>query len=126
MRNLIMIAVVISFILLAGCTNQAQMDEMLEEIKEYETKISDLEVKVDDYKLQVTDLESELETYKSIDVEGMDLGELKSKLEILQNENIALKEASDSLKDVIEGLRNPSSINGGSTSHPTIPIEPIK
>ena len=124
MRNLIMIAVVISFILLAGCTNQAQMDEMLEEIKEYETKITDLEVKVDDYKLQVTDLESELETYKSIDVEGMDLGELQTKLVTISEENILLKQVNDSLINEIEKLKNPGS--NGDVSHPVVPIEQIK
>lgn len=117
MRKLIMIAVVISFILLAGCTNQAQMDEMNEQVKQYENKIEELEI-------EISELKDELVPYDTLVINDMTTNEIKEHLEIIDAENVRLKLLNDSLVDYIHMLENPGS--EGSISHPTVPIHQIK
>ena len=104
-------------LVLIGCSNQSQVDELNVQIAQYETKINELET-------EINQLKEQLAVYDTIEINDMSLNEIKNHLELVNEENVKLKLLNDSLIDVIYKLENPGS--EGSVSHPTVPIQQIK
>ncbi|MGC9365723.1 MAG: hypothetical protein ACP5FK_01610 [bacterium] len=109
--------IILIAVLLFGCSNQAQVEELNVKIAQYETKINELES-------EINQLKEQLAVYDTIEINDMTLNEIKNHLELINEENVKLKLLNDSLIDEIYKLENPGS--EGSVSHPTVPIQQIK
>ncbi|MBN2364318.1 hypothetical protein JXL83_09315 [candidate division WOR-3 bacterium] len=111
------LAILLIAVLFAGCSNNAQLEQLRQELKIYQDKSIQYEAKI-------SELETELAKYSNITIDSVGLSEIQDDILRLREENVVLKRANDSLDSVIYGLHNPDK--PPLQTHPTIPIVPIK
>ncbi|KQC13377.1 MAG: hypothetical protein APR63_00610 [Desulfuromonas sp. SDB] len=124
MKNILLLFLPICLFLLFSCSNQAQIDQLQQEIDTYNQKISEYETQISTYQEKITELEGKLQSFDEFEIDSVGLLNIQNEIERLREENLALRHSNDSLEGVIFELENPGM--EAPDPHPTIPVVPIK
>jgi septal ring factor EnvC (AmiA/AmiB activator) len=124
MKNTLSVSLLICLFFLFSCSNQAQVDQLQQEINTYNQKISEYETQISVYQEKITELETKLQAFDEFEIDSVGLLNIQDEIERLRGDNLALRQANDSLEGVIYEFENPGM--EAPDPHPTIPVEPIK